>query len=175
MQNPRFITNALVAAAVIGMLPLAASRLGATTQFTPDQTDRDIRALEEQVALLRAKVAELENSNRLLKGEMQGVNARLAQFDTAIGGQAQSFTVGNARSGSVTIRSVNPGAGGAFFDNRTVIVQADKLLLRGKAITIEAQNSLDLSAPVVDIGGGKVNVKGSSDLITKGSKLREGN
>lgn len=166
------LTTALVAAAVIGMLPLAASRLGANTQFTPDQTDRDIRALEEQVLLLRTKVAELESANRLLRGEMQGVNARLAQFDTGIGRNARDFVIGGGDANkTMTMKLGRYYPTSIAMDGRDVVITADTIDLRGKTVRISATTAFSVNGGAVTITGTNVDVKGSKTPEIKGSKV----
>lgn len=164
MLQVRTLTTALLAAAVIGMLPLAASRLGANTQFIPSQTERDIRALEEQVVLLRTKVAELENANRLLKGEMQGVNARLAQFDTGIGRNARDFTIGNGDANkTMTMKLGRYYPTSIEMDGKDLVIAADTIDLRGKVVRI--------NGGAVTISGSSVDVKDSQSPVIKGSKV----
>ncbi len=172
MPQVHTLTTALVAAAVIGMLPLAASRLGANTQFTPDQTDRDIRALEEQVLLLRTKVAELESANRLLRGEMQGVNARLAQFDTGIGRNARDFVIGGGDANkTMTMKLGRYYPTSIAMDGRDLIIAADTIDLRGKVVRINATTTLAIGGGAVAITGSTVDVKGSPTPVIKGSKI----
>ncbi len=75
----RTLTTALVAAAVIGMLPLAASRLGANTQFTPNQTDRDnhLKSADffdvekfNEIKFESTQCSKLDDENYSLKGNL---------------------------------------------------------------------------------------------------------
>ncbi|MDP3907714.1 hypothetical protein [Novosphingobium sp.] len=162
----------LAAVAMLGMLPLAASRLGAVTQFSPEQTDRDIRALETEVERLHTRLGELETTNRDLYVKVALMDVRLTGLDTAIGKSARDFVIGSgAPNKTIAMRLGQYNLSSVVLDGKTATITAETIDLKGKFIRIDATRTLTLNGETVDVTGGKVNVKGSSPLPIKGVKV----
>jgi len=162
----------LGAAAILGMLPLAASQLGAVTQFTPDQGDNDVRALEQEVAQLRNLVNQLQTSNVDTQIKLARLEDKVAPLETGIGRTARDFTIGGGDNNkTITMKLGRYYPTGIAMDGRDMVLTADTIDLRGKVVRISATTAISVNGGAVDIGGSSVNVKGSKDSVMKGSKV----
>lgn len=158
----------LAAAAMLGMLPLAAAPVAADT---PD-TQRRLEDLEGRIEQLLIKQAELDGANRGLRAEVQALNVRLAALDSRIGTQARDFLIGGENvNKTITMRLGQFDKTSVVLDGKTATITADNILLKGKIIRIDAATLLTLNGETVDVTGNKVNVKGSAPLPIKGGKV----
>lgn len=171
-MTPSTLVKLLAAAAMLGMLPLTASRLGAVTQFSPDQTDRDIRALETEVAQLQIRLNQQETINTDLRVKVALMDARLTELNTGIGKTARDFVIGGgAPNKTIALRMGQYDQSSVVLDGKTATITAETIDLKGKFIRIDAIRTLTLNGETVDVAGGKVNVKDSAPLTIKGSKV----
>lgn len=171
-MNPATPVKLLAAAAMLGMLPLAASQLGAMTQFSPDQTDRDIRALEQQVVRLQTTLSQLEAINTDLRVKVATLDARMTELNTGIGKTSRDFVIGGGTPNKTIALRMGPyDQSSVVLDGKTATITADSIDLKGKFIRIDATRTLTLNGETVDVTGGKVNVKDSAPLTIKGSKV----
>lgn len=169
----------LGAAAILGMLPLAASQLGAVPQFNPDQTDRDIRALEQEVAQLRNLVVQVHTANNDLRTKLMLLEGKIAPLETGIGRTARDFTIGGGEANqTITMKmgrfspaSIGINNKDVLLNGKDLVISADTIDLRGKVVRISATTAISVNGGTVDIGGSTVNVKGSKDSVVKGSKV----
>ena len=158
----------LGAAAILGMLPLAASPAAADTP----ETQRRLEELEGRIEQLLIKQVELDGANRGLRAEVQALNVRLAALDSRIGTQARDFMIGGEEvNKTITMRLGQFEKTSVVLDGKTATITADNILLKGKFIRIDAIRTLTLTGETVDVTGGKVNVKGSAPLPIKGGKV----
>lgn len=162
----------LAAAAMLGMLPLAASQLGAMTQFSPEETDRRTRALEEQVAELHDQMIRADLANGELRGKLAELESELAPLKTEIGRNARDFTIGGGDPNkTIALRMGRYDQSSVVLNGRTATISAEIIDLKGKFIRIDATRTLTLNGETVDVTGGKVNVKGSAPVPIKGGKV----
>ena len=162
----------LAAAAMLGLLPPAAARLEAVTQFTPDHTDRDIRALEAEVAQLRNLVTQVHAANGELRAKLGLLEGRIAPLETGVGRTARDFTIGGGDANkTITMKLGRFYPTGIAMDGRDMVITADTIDLRGKVVRISATSAISVNGGVVGITGSRVDVKGSPDNVVKGSKV----
>lgn len=167
----------LAAIAMLGVLSLTATRLGAATQSDAGQASSsrassDLRALEEEVARLRASQIAQEAINTDLRVKVALMEVRLTELDSGIGKKAVDYVIGGGDPNrTIAMQIGRSNLSSVALDRKTAIITAETIELRGKFIRIDATRTLTLNGETVDVTGGKVNVKGSSPIPLKGGKV----
>lgn len=155
----------------------AAAMLGTVTLFNPGQANSseagpDLRALEEEVARLRASQIEQEAINTDLRVKVALMEVRLTELDSGIGKKAVDYVIGGGDPNrTIAMQIGRSNLSSVALDRKTAIITAETIELRGKFIRIDAIRTLTLNGETVDVTGAKVNVKGSSPLPLKGGKV----
>lgn len=155
----------------------AAAMLGAVTLFNPalanpGEAGRDLQALEEEVARLRASQIEQEAINTDLRVKVALMEVRLTELDSGVGKKAVDYVIGGGDPNrTIAMQIGRSNLSSVALDRKTAIITAETIELRGKVIRIDATRTLTLNGETVDVTGAKVNVKGSSPTPLKGGKV----
>lgn len=140
------------------------------------RTDDAVKALADEVGRLRADIATLTRERETQAAQIAALQEAVRALRTELGTlkAAQLPVCGPACIGGTQIDALELRVNGASLrlSRKSLIVEADKILLDAKEAVYRALSTLRLDAPAIRLDG-EVNAKDSRDIVLKGGKLRE--
>ncbi|MFZ1743415.1 MAG: hypothetical protein WAT93_11195 [Pontixanthobacter sp.] len=105
-----------------------------------------------------------------LQADVAQLRTELASLEQQAGVNGPEYRIGSTANRRVEVRGTY---GSITIDKEGIAIQADKIRLNGKAITVDASRTFEANADAILFNSRSFQQKGDGDLTLKGKAIRQ--
>lgn len=105
-----------------------------------------------------------------LQAEVASLRGQVALLDQRVGLTTDAFAAGTRTTRRIDLRTPY---GSIMLDHEGIAIEADKIRINGRAVTLDGSRTLALRGAAVAVSGDSVRVRDAGDMDLKGKPIRD--